>query len=278
MPAIQPARLKQQAALLAEHFEDPPAFVRSLHHLFDFYAERVRRGGQVGDAPPLLAAYRVRPPVLRQIEQEMAVWCAEDPQGGLALCEALWEQPVLEFRLLATALLGQLPCQQVEEILARVRAWIRPGVEPRLVAAVFEQGLGCLRRQHPAALIRLVEGWLGERDLFYQELGLRLLLTLARDPAHENLPAFFRLIQPLVRNSPARLRPDVLDILEMLARRSPKETAYFLRETALLPNSPATPFLIRQLVKAFPEEVEEDLRRFTRQLGDEGRKEKSTKI
>jgi len=46
----------------------------------------------------------------------------------------------------------------------------------------------------------------------------------------------------------------------------------------LLPNSPATLFLIRQLVKAFPEEVEEDLRRFIRQLGDEERKEKSTKI
>lgn len=107
---------------------------------------------------------------------------------------------------------------------------------------------------------------------------MRLLLTLARDPTHENLPAFFRLIQPLTRNSPARLRPDVLDILETLARRSPKETAYFLRETALLPNSPATLFLIRQLVKAFPEEVEEDLRRFIRQLGDEERKEKSTKI
>ena len=28
MPAVQPARLKQQAALLGQHLDDPPAFVR----------------------------------------------------------------------------------------------------------------------------------------------------------------------------------------------------------------------------------------------------------
>ena len=73
MPAINPARLKQQAALLADHFDSPAAFVRSLHHLLDYYSERVQRTGQAGVMPTLLPAYRVRPQVLRLVLQELSV-------------------------------------------------------------------------------------------------------------------------------------------------------------------------------------------------------------
>ena len=65
MPAIQPARLKQQAVLLAQQFDNPVAYVRSLHHLLDFYADRAHRPGQSGKPAPLTSAYRVHPPVLR---------------------------------------------------------------------------------------------------------------------------------------------------------------------------------------------------------------------
>jgi hypothetical protein len=59
MPAIQPARLRQQAALMVEHFDQPAAFVRSLHHLLEYYADRAHRPGQAGKPPALLAAYNV---------------------------------------------------------------------------------------------------------------------------------------------------------------------------------------------------------------------------
>ena len=49
MPAIQPVRLKRQSALLVEQFNNPAAFIRSLHHLLEFYADRVHRPGQAGE-------------------------------------------------------------------------------------------------------------------------------------------------------------------------------------------------------------------------------------
>ena len=272
MPAIHPARLKHQAALLAEHFDDSPAYVRSLHHLLDSYAERIHRPGQAGTPAPLLAAYKVRPPVLRQVLQELVPLARENPEAGLGLCDALWEQPNLEFRLLAAALLGQIPCNQPELILTRIRAWVQPDVEARLLEPLFTQGIGCLRREHPGEVIILAGDWLQQKDLFYQQLGLRIMLSFIDDPQYENLPAFYRLVQPLVRSAPARLRPDILEVLAALIRRSPNETAYFLRQTAALPNSPDTPFLIRQLLRDFPEDFQNGMREFSRQLSETARK------
>ena len=83
---------------------------------------------------------------------------------------------------------------------------------------------------------------------------------MADDPAFENLPAFFRLIHPLVRSAPGMLRPNLLDVISKLAHRSPTETAYFLRQTMLLPNSPDTPWLIRQSLSQFPPGIEKSLR------------------
>jgi hypothetical protein len=272
MPAILPARLRQQAALLVKHFYNPAAFARSLHHLLDSYADRVQRPGQAGDPPPLLAAYKVRPPVLRQILLELAPLARDDPESGLALCDALWEQPYLEFRLLAASLLGLIPCSPAEPVLARLQAWIRPGIEARLVDALFTQGLACLRQKDPVALVGLAEVWLKDKDLFYQQTGLRLLLPLIDDPQFENLPVFYRLIFPLTRSAPARLRPDLLDVLAALAHRSPNETAYFLQQTAVMPNSPDTAWLIRQSLHEFPEKMQEGLRNLSRDRLEQSRR------
>ena len=53
MPAIQLTRLRLQTAGLAESFANPQAFVRGLHDLLDYYADRTHRPGQSGAPAPL---------------------------------------------------------------------------------------------------------------------------------------------------------------------------------------------------------------------------------
>jgi len=105
MPAIQPARLKIQAAQLAEKFTDPPAFTLGLNELLEFYADRTYRPGQASDPQPLLKAYNVPTPVLRQVSKELSKFIVANQDAALALCDALWSKPVLEFRLLAAMVL-----------------------------------------------------------------------------------------------------------------------------------------------------------------------------
>jgi len=264
VPAIQPARLRHQAALLAEHFNDPPAYVRSLHYVLDFYSDRARRPGKTGKPGPLLTAYNVRSPVLRMLLQEINPLVQQDIQGGLALCDALWAEPYLECRLLAGMLLGQIPPQPPEEITARLQRWITTDLEFFLIEALLSNGVERLHRQQPQVLLRMIEDWLGSTQTFQRQLGLRALLPLIRDPSFENLPVFFRLIQPLCQNAPVALRPDLLDVLAALAHRSPQETAYFLRQALMFPDSPDTPWLIRQSLSQFPPEYQANLRQAVR--------------
>lgn len=264
MPAILPSRLRQQAALLAEQAEDPAAYLRSLHHLLEFYADHTQQPGTSSAPRPLLTAYHIRPPVLRQLLHELQPLAQEDPVKALALCDALWKEPFLEFRLLAAALLGQLETHSKEPILLRLKEWLNTKPEEQLTVALLDQGLKRLRKEEPQATLELVRGWLTSSDSYTQYIGLRALLPMVHDADFENLPAFFRLLTNLSRRVPAALRPDMLDVLAALAARTPVETAFFLRQSLAIPDSPDTPWLIRQSLKAFPPDLQESLRRAVR--------------
>lgn len=260
MPAIQPARLKIQAAQLAEQFGQPAAFVRGLHTLLDFYANRIYRPGQSGKPAPLLAAYNVPPPVLRQIAQENTPRARQDLGAALNLCQALWKEPFLEFRQLAAILLGQAPPAPPAPLLERLEEWIHTVPEERLLSTLLENGLIRLRLETPEALLQLIAGWLGAHEALSRQAGLRALLPLLADDSFQNLPAIFRLVGPYLRNTPAVVRPDVLNVLSALARRSPQETAFVLRESLATADNADSAWLTRQILNEFPPSQQESLR------------------
>jgi len=274
MPAIQPARLRQQSAALAEHFQEPPAYVRSLHYLLDFYSDRAIRPGQSGRPGPLIQAYNLRPPVLRMLLQELLPLAQRDVQAAFKLCDALWAESYLEFRQLSAMLLGQLSpnwdsaaeLAVSEAIIERLQRWITPTLELYLIELLLSTGVERLNRQRPQAILGLIQSWLEQARPFYQQLGLHALLPLIRNPEFENLPIFFRMIQPLCRSIPSALRPEVLDVVATLARRSPQETAYFLRQLLVYPEAPDTPWLVRQSLGAFPPDLQSNLRQAVRNV------------
>jgi hypothetical protein len=260
MPAIHPARLKQQAALLADAFDQPESFVRALLHVLDFYADRAHRPGLSGEPSPLMRAFRVRAPVLRQILLELAPRLQADPEAALELCDALWKQPNLECRQLAAGVLGKLPPAAGDPVIERIRLWCEPGIEGQLVDLLLDEGLSRLRQESPQQLIDLYAGWLGSENIHWNRLGLRGLGAFSGEPKFHNLPVFFRLIQPYCRKAPPRLRTDLLDLLRSLIRRSPRETAFFLRQNLSAPDNPDTAWLIRQILPDLPADVQEAMR------------------
>lgn len=260
MPAIQPARLRQQAALLAQSFDQPLVFVRSLHHLLEFYADRARRPGQTGKPSPLMSAYNVRSPVLSVLLQEWTPLIENDTSLALSLCDALWRENYLEFRLLAASLLGRIPPDPLEPILNRIEYWSIEPLEDSLVAALFTNSLSGLRKEDPDRLIKLVEQWLSSENVKEMHYGMLALLPLVNDPEFKNLPVFFRLIHPFCRELPPALRASLIELLIALAHRSPLETAYFLRQSFETSNSQDTAWLIRRVVNEFPPEQEQSLR------------------
>ena len=135
-----------------------------------------------------------------------------------------------------------------------------------MIKFIMEQSFERLHREHPLAMERMVQDWLQMKDPFYKRLGLHALLPLILQPEYDNLPVFFRMIQPHACEIPTGLRPDVLDTITALAQRSPIETAFFLMQTLRLPESRDTAWLIRQSINIFPIDIQNDLRRAVRSV------------
>ena len=261
MPAIQLPRLKIQAAKLAGQFVDPVVFCRSLHNLLDFYADRAYRPGQVGDSRPLMAAYHVPSPVLREVIKVLTPFTLSAPEAVLALCDTLWSEPYLEFRLLAVSLLGLISPYPPDPVLLRVRDWTKPRTEARLAKALINTGLSQIRREYQARYLQLAETWLASPELSSQQLGLYALVPLLELQEFQDIPLIIKMLTPLVRTAPLALRPDLIDVIAGLAKRSPQETAFFLRQNLVVKSdNPVTAWLIRQSLHSFPAEIQKSLR------------------
>lgn len=260
MPAIQLARLKQQIEPLAEDFARPEAFVRRLHAFLETYADRTQRPGQSGAPRPLLEAYNVPAPALRELIYALKALAPANPEATLALCDALWAERYLECRLLAAHLLGALSPEQAEAVLKRISLWGGAGVEERLLKTLLDQGLARLRREAGDKVLRLAAEQLSAPEPLGQQLGLQILLSLLDEPDFENLPAVFRLLSPYLRLAPASLRPDIVAVLTRLARLSPQETAFVLKQVLETVEAPDPVWLTRQVLDEFPPETRRRLR------------------
>ncbi len=260
MPAIQLNQLRQQSAQLANLYDRPEDFVRSLHSLLDIYANRTHRQGQSGQPPPLIKTYHVPKPVIRQVFQDLRPYCTFNPETILVLCDALWEQPFLEFRLLVAFILGTIPSGYHEQIFLRVERWGYESLDEQVLRALTDQGLRQVSHDEADILLRQIEAWIGSDKLKIQRIGLRALPPILTKTSYENLPVIFRILSPLVRTPPSNLKPDILEVLKALSRRSPPETAYFLRQNLEYSDHPDTGWLTRQCLVEFPAEAQQSLR------------------
>jgi len=260
MPAINPERLKQETAELAADFLDPARFVRRLEALLDQYADRIRRPGHTGAPAPLLPAYKVAPPVMRQILLTLTPLVEANPQVALTLADALWEKPFLETRQIAIRLLSLYPVEDSIPILKRLHRWAKPGEEEHILEALFEKGLEPLQSQHPALYLETIREWLNDSQVQFQILGARALLPLAKNPAFENLPLIFRILVSRILDAQPPLRPHLAAVIYVLAERSPQETAHFLRQVLVLTDNPGAAWIARQTFELFSEEIQEKLK------------------
>lgn len=260
MPAIQPARLKKQVTDLAARFDQPAIFVRELHALLDLYTDYTHRSGQSGEPAPLKGAYNTPPPVMRQVWHELIRVIKSQPEKILPLCDALWVEDNHDLQLLAARLLGQVPLNPPDAVLERLHAWVRSGLDKRLLDGLLAHGLEQFKHQSSGQLMDLISTWLISSDLSLQQAGLRALVPMIGTPGTENLPAIFRQLTPYVRIAPSRLRHDILAVVSALARSSPSETAYFLRQNLTAPDNPDSAWLTRQVLNEFPHETKVGLR------------------
>lgn len=260
MPAAELSRLRTQINGLITRFDEPEQLRIALRDLLEAYANRAYRPGQAVQAQPLLPSYRVSPLVTQQLELELSKTCQEQPAQAIEAVEALWKDPYLEPRVLAAHLLGAIPVSHAGAVIEKLSRWAQPNENFRILDHLFQHSTRTLRREAPQRLLELYGEWIGGANPAYQGLGLRALVPMIADDAFANLPAVFRLISPAVQSAPSALHTDIQAVLEALARRSPIEAAYFLRQVLSLATGPGTARLIRRCLPLFEPAQQDSLR------------------
>ncbi len=260
MPAVQMIRLRAQIGELAWQFTRPGEFQQALTDLFNYYSERTYRPGQAAQPVSLTPTYHLPQLILRQLALDLSPYCLENPSAALALADMLWKDPYLEPRLVAVSLLGHLPLEPVEPLVERLQSWCQPGENKELLETIFQQATRQIRRQMPELWIGIIKGWLNDPGLPYQAMGLHALLPLIQDRDYENLPPIFSSISPLLQTAPAAIQIELIEVISALARRTPKETVYYLRQVLTVAHGAGASRLIRKALPAFDAEGQASLK------------------
>jgi len=254
MPAIDLARLRKQAARLADFFFVPGEFLRHLHEMLEFYVNQTLRRPQAVAPSSNLQTYRTPAVVLQQIETELVRLAGQSPADTLELADRLWDEGFLETRLLAAFLLGRIPPQE-EQLLPRLTAWTQQIRDPSVRAALLTDSLERMRKETPDRFLLVVGEWLQPERPFLWPNGLQALLAMVADPDFENLPPVLKLVEPIIEAGLPAVQLDLKELILALFRAAPEETAYFLRQVLTNSSNAMTALTLRRISTSFPAEL-----------------------
>ncbi len=263
MPAIDLARLRKQAARLADFFFVPDEFIRHLHEMLEFYVNRTVRTAQANAQDLHLQAYRTPSMIVKQIEQELALPASRNAAAALELADRLWDEAYLETRLLAAFLLGRIPPQE-ERLLARLTAWTGQMSDPNLRAVLLDTGLSRMRKESPQMFLDMIGEWLQPGRTRLWSNGIQAVISAVLDPTFINLPPLLELIEPVIEAAPAKLQLEIEELVKTLYSVYPTETTFYLRHVLRDSQDPMTAVTFRRIAPSFPPDLRSELREVLR--------------
>lgn len=214
--AVDPQRLQSQLDQLVGLADRPERLQRATIELLEGYQVRKRSAGRT--------QYSVPSPVLRALARTLQAGLRDDADRLVEAASALWGTGRSEARSLAVQLLADQTDQRAAELVER---WTHASVGAELMRQLTETGLRGWRQAAPEAFVQRCSSWLEAKQRL---LGLYALRAAVRDPAFENLPRVYELVEGLGGSLRGRPRRALLELMRELARRTPAETIQFLRQ------------------------------------------------
>lgn len=250
MTAINPARLKIQCAELCENYSTPKKFISGLHDLLGFYAARIRQTS-LARTPLSLQTYQVPAPVLRALITELEMYLSEEPDTGLKLIDAVWQEEWIEFRQLAIICLGKLPPEKSERILDRSRSWLDSCTAEDIRRKIMTRGLERMAEERPADVFNYIDDLIRSGSKMDHQAALFGLLSFATKPEFDNLPVIYNHLAKILLAEETGLIKEITSLIKALRKRSEQETAYFLERQLAAAAKPRIFRVTRQVIGQF---------------------------
>jgi hypothetical protein len=259
MPAIDLARLRKQAARLADFFFLPDEFLKHLREALEFYVNHTLRTKENVAPGSNLKTYRTPSAVLTQIENELRGVAEANPEAALQLADALWDEGALETSLLAAFFLGRIPPQE-ERLLPRLTLWTQQVRDPDVRFALLSTSLARMRKESPDQFLNLVREYLHPARIRSWTYGIQALLPMIADSSYANLPPILDMVEPIIEEAPSTLQNDLADLIVALYRASANETTYLLKHVLNNAKNPMTAVTLRRISSSFPPPLQNELR------------------
>jgi hypothetical protein len=261
MPAVELSRIKKQADELAGCFAQPASFRRLLLDRLEFYADRVTRQGNMARPAPLIPRYGVPALFLQAVEQALQKPAGESPKEALALAEVLWKETHLEPKLLSASLIGLAARGEPVAAAGYLVRYCVPQESSLVQEALLDRSGVQLREANLQVWFDLVERWVNSEVLSQQLIGFRALQGVIEDRDFENLPVVFRLLTTPIESLSRSTLHDLQILVSALARRTPVETVYLLRQCYNRSENPMLARLIRKCLPEFSIDMQASLRK-----------------
>ena len=254
MPAVEIEKLSTQVSLVAAKFGNPQELMVSLRALFESYADRTFRPGTTRRMSVLLPEYHLSPVIMRLLERELGRYCEANPLATLQLIDLLWKEPFKEPRLLASNLLGRVPSNHSDQVIRRLLNWCESISDSTFIETIVSNGSLTLRTRAQNPWMEIIQKWLISPKMLEKSLGLTSLLPLIQDRSFENLPQIYEMIAPMLKKVDPSLMSILQAVIENLARRSPNETVFILKQIVSSSQDQNLFRLLRRCLPSFPEE------------------------
>lgn len=259
MPAINPQKVKTEINQIFNTDSSSSEMVKKLHFLLDIYADRTYRPGKEAALPSTLKSFHVPKPLMRILASEIAAFSTSQPEQSMRLTDDLWQQPYVEMKQLAVAMLQSLPDEHIPFIFQTIENWVLQCKNKHMEIELSQSVLTQIHQRNPYALLLQTQKWVNSQHLSLQKFGFQILVDSIQSAPFDYLPILFKLISPFLYNCPTALRQSVVAVLKSLARRSAKETAYLLRAAYQENPYSGVSRLIKSTLDSFPPEIEQEL-------------------
>ncbi len=259
MAAIDLTRLNKQIEGLKEVFSQPVEFRQRLHATLQFYHRYSHR--QHKDAVPIsfMRVYDLPEQILPHIAYGLNLKAHQNAGETLAVVDELWLDDHYEARDLAAHLLGQVPFSAKADAFDRIKQWSSVPMDVAVVGSVFSKGSQRLRSEDPKGWAEFVGNLLASPLERQQNHGLFALSLLVEQSHSDQFPQFFRWIRPFLQSDQTLIQPNLSKAIAALARRSPAETAYLLKEVMSDTDGSGIEQRVRSYLSYFDEQLSESL-------------------
>lgn len=253
MAAIDLTRLDKQIDHLATLYQDPAAFQEEFHSILSFY-HRYSHRKQKDAAPQIfMRNYDLPEKVLPHLESRLRSLSLAYPDEVQKLIDQLWTDPFFEARKLATSLAGNLPIAYCDSVLELIYNWLQQPLDQVVIGEIIRNTPRTILQQAPEKWTALINRMLFSPKHQSQKMGLLALAKLIPSSPLDELPAFFSSIRGFLLSSDPTLDKFLQPVIEALAQKSQKETAYLLREVLADSNDAAVGRRIRHFLIYFDE-------------------------